>query len=126
MVTMKISRILELAEEHGFVFREYEENGIVCGYEVEAWTDNGVNMIHFVDCRKDRHPAGLNAENVLEELKEIAAFFDVDREIDLYRLDDRFRMAFSIRQALNDFDNYEKRFTEFVRAIQAEYDSADN
>lgn len=123
---MEISRIIELAEEHGFIFDEYEVNGIVCGYEVESWTDNGVNMLHFIDCRKDSHPAGLNAENVLEELKEIAAFFSVDREIDLHRLDDHFRMAFSIRQALNDFDNYEKRLTEFVRAVQAEYDSADN
>ena len=121
---MEISRIIELAEERGFTFHEYEEKGVVCGYEVESWTDNGVNMIHFIDCRNDRHPAGLNAENVLEELKEIAAFFSVDREIDLHRLDDHFRMAFSIRQALNDFDNYEKHLTEFVRAVQEEFDFA--
>lgn len=123
---MEISRIIELAEGYDFIFHEYEENGVVSGYEMESWTDNGVDMIHFIDCRNDRHPAGLNAENVVEELKEIAAFFDVDLEIDLHRLDDRFRMAFSIRQALNDFDNYEKRLTEFVRAVQAEYDSAVN
>lgn len=121
---MEIGRILEIAEQHNFVLHEYEEKGVVCGYEMETWTDNGVNMIHFIDCRMDSYPDGLIAQNVLEELKKIAAYFDVDLQIDSYRESDYFRTAFSIRQALDDFEAYEARLTGFVRAVQEEFDSA--
>lgn len=121
---MEIIRILELAEQHNFVLHEYEEQGIVCGYEMETWTDNGVNMIHFIDCRMSSYPDGLTAQNVLEELKKISAYFDVDLQVDSHRESDRFRMAFSIRQALEDFEGYEARLTEFVRVVQEEFDSA--
>ena len=121
---MEISRILEIAEQHNFVLHEYEEKGIVCGYEMETWTDNGVNMIHFIDCRVSSHPDGLTAQNVLEELKQISAYFDVDLQIDVHREGDSFRKAFSIRQALDDFEAYEARLAEFVRAVQEEFDSA--
>lgn len=121
---MEISRILELAEQHNFVLHEYEENGVACGYEMETWTDNGVDMIHFIDCRKDSYPDGLTALNVLEELKKISAYFDADLEVDLHREDDLFRRRFSVREAIDDFDSYESRLTEFVRAVQQEFDSA--
>lgn len=120
---MEIDKIIEIAEQHNFVLHEYEEHGVVCGYEMETWTDNGVNMIHFIDCRNDSYPDGLTAQNILEEMKKISAYFDVDLEVDTYRESDRFRMAFSIQQALDDFKNYEARLTEFVRAVQEEFDS---
>lgn len=121
---MEIRRILELAEQHNFVLHEYEEHGVACGYEMETWTDNGVNMIHFIDCRMDSYPDGLTAHNVLEELKKISAYFDVDEELELHRQGESYRKAFTIREGLEDFEAYEERLTEFVREVQEEYDSA--
>lgn len=49
---MEINQIIGMAEHYSFTFHEYEENDILCGYEMETWTDGGVNMIHFIDCRR--------------------------------------------------------------------------
>ena len=120
---MEINQIISMAEHYSFTFHEYEENDILCGYEMETWTDGGVNMIHFIDCRESSYPDGLTAQNVLEELKEISAHFDVAEELELHRQGDSYRNAFSIREGLEDFEAYAERLTEFVRAVQAAFDA---
>lgn len=118
---MEINQIINMAERYGFTFREYEEKGILCGYEMETFTDGGVNMIHFIDCRN--YPDGVTFQNVLKELEEISAYFDVDEELDRHRRGEYYRNAFTIREGLEDFENYEKRLKEFVRAVQAAFDA---
>lgn len=120
---MEISKIISIAEYYNFIFHEYKENGFLCGYEMETWTDGGVNMIHFIDFRKGNYPDGLTPQNVLEELKKISAYFDPDEEVELHRQGDSYRKAFSIREAIDDFDAYNERLAEFVRAVQAAFDA---
>lgn len=117
---MKIQEIIDIADNYGFVFHEYKENGQVCGYEMEGSTDLGVDMIHFIDCRD--YSGGLTPENVLAELKYISANFDVDDEVDTHRQDKNYRQAFTVRQSLNDFEAYSEQLTEFVRLLQAAFD----
>ena len=120
---MEIAQIISMAEHYSFTFHEYEENDVLCGYEMETWTDGGVNMIHFIDCRESSYADGLMVQNVLEELKKISANFDVDEELELHRQGKSYRKAFTIREGLEDFEAYEKRLTEFVRAVQAAFDA---
>ena len=115
---MTIDQIIQIAEDHDFTFYEYEENGVVCGYEVSGYTNGGVNMLHFIDCRTNKYTDGLTTENVIEELKEISACFNVDEEIDVHRQDERYRNDFGIRESVNDFEQYEKRLTALVRDVQ--------
>ena len=91
-------------DDNNIGYWRYEENGVCCGIEIEQWTDAGVDMIHFLDGR-DKDMEDPNWWK--EELSDIYNNFDVDDEIDLHRQAEDYRSAFSIRQSLKDFDDYE-------------------
>lgn len=118
---MEISQIINMAERYDYTFHEYEEKGVLCGYEMETWTDGGVNMIHFIDCRESNYEDGLTAQNVLEELEAISGTFNVDHEIELHREGKDYCKAFTIRESLEDFEAYQERLTAFVRAVVAAF-----
>lgn len=112
---MNVAKIIEIAEQNDFAMHEYEENGILCGYELETWTNGGVNMIHFIDCRDSE---GVTPEKVLSELKEIFECFDVDEQIDLHRQGEDYRNAFTIRQSVEDFEEYYDCLSQLVAAVE--------
>lgn len=115
---MTLQAVLETIENHDFMLHPYKENGVLCGYEMEGWTDCGVDIIHFIDCRDEE---GVTARNVIEEFKQIYVNFDADEEIDLHRKGEDYRNAFTIRQSLEDFDGYAER----LKALWLELDKKD-
>lgn len=119
---MNVARIIEIAKQNDFAMHEYEEKGVLCGYELETWTQGGVNMIHFIDCRCEE---GVTPKRVLSELKEILENFDVDDEIDRYRQGERYRRDFTIRESLEDFEKYLDRLTQFVEAVEKSTEEMD-
>lgn len=109
-----LSQILDTLRDHDFKVRKYYENGELCGYEVEGWTDDiGINMLHFIDCRC--RAEGVTAKNVAEELIDIVAGFDLQEEtinhLNAYE-DLRY---FGLRRILDDMENYEARLTDAAR-----------
>ena len=123
---MTVDQLVNIAEQYNFTFHEYKENDVLCGYEMEAWTDGGVNMIHFINCRDVFYPAGLTPYNVLSELEKISAYFDVDDEIDLHRQGNSYRKAFTIRESLEDFEEYQERLKQLVLVIRAVLSAEDS
>ena len=109
----KIEKILETIEEQGFSIHPYEEDGVLCGYELEDWTPGGVDMFVFLDCRDD----GITADNLKSEIWNAYWNFDVDEEIDLHREDSRYTSVFSIRQSVNDFEAWEERLNQLFLAV---------
>ena len=85
--------------------RYYKENGECVGIEIEQWTDGGVDMIHLIDGR-DRDMN--DPDWWKDELEAIYESFDVDEEIDINRQDEKYRSAFTYRQSVEDFNNYDK------------------
>ena len=85
--------------------RYYKENGECVGIEMEQWTDGGVDMIHLIDGR-DRDMN--DPDWWKDELEAISEAFDVDDEIDINRQDEKYRSAFTYRQSVEDFENYDK------------------
>ena len=85
--------------------RYYKENGECVGIEIEQWTDGGVDMIHLIDGR-DRD---MNDPYWWkDELEAISEAFDVDEEVDINRQDEKYRSAFTYRQSVEDFEEYDK------------------
>lgn len=78
------------------------------GLEMETWTDGDVNMIVWLE----------NEDNLLEDFKEFVENFDIDYEIELHREDERYRKAFSLRESLNDFEDYVKWLKKIVGIIE--------
>lgn len=110
-VTEFIVELEKIASMHDFKLHPYEENGILCGYEMEGWTPAGVNMLHFVDCRD----VGVNPTTVYEELDKIWRCFEVDEQIDQHRQDKRYAQDFTIRQSLEDFEIYNRQLANFCK-----------
>ncbi len=109
-----IQKILDIIEAHGFAVTLYEENGVVCGAEIEDWTTCGVDMIHFIDLRgKDIN----NPEDWEDEISDIYDNFDVDEEIDRHRESDEYRKAFAISASVRDFEAWEERLGKFANDV---------
>ena len=73
---------------------DYVENDYL-----ETWTNGGVDMIIYLDSNK---------KSIKEIIEEYIDNFDIDEEIDLYREDKRYRENFTIRESLEDFENWLK------------------
>ena len=74
-------------------FKIYESNNNI---ELETWTSRGVNMRIYLD--KDK--------SIIEQLEDYINYFDIDEEIDLHREGGDYRLAFTIKESLNDFEDY--------------------
>lgn len=79
-------------------------------YELEDWTNGGVNMIIYIDKRKK--------ENLKEQLLEYIDNFDIDEVIDLYRQDERYRNDFTIRESLKDFEDWIKSMEILLEELE--------
>ena len=66
--------------------------------ELESWTNGGVDM--FITIDKNSY------NTLLEQLKEFVENFDIDEEIEIYRQDTDYRRNFTIRESINDFENW--------------------
>ena len=62
-------------------------------------------MIHLIDGR-DRNMN--DPDWWKDELEAISEAFDVDEEVDINRQDEKYRSAFTYRQSVEDFNNYDK------------------
>jgi hypothetical protein len=76
---------------------ETDEDGCM---ELETWTDGGVDMIINVE----------KGENWLEVFDKYFEDFDIDAEIDMYRQDKNYCANFTIRESVEDFENFVKEW----------------
>ena len=47
--------------------------------------------------------------------------FSIDEEIDIYRQDKRYKEAFSIKESLEDFENYEEKLNDLSDNFLTKY-----
>lgn len=78
--------------------------------ELESWTDGGVDM--FITIEKD------SSNNLLEQLRLFVKNFDIDEEIDIHRQDTDYRRNFTIRESLNDFENWVDYIEECISKLE--------
>lgn len=84
--------------------------------ELESWTDGGVNMFIGIDKNSDN--------NLLEQLERFVENFDIDEEIDIHRQDTDYRRRFTIRESINDFENWVDYIEECISKLE-EYNNED-
>lgn len=78
------------------------------GLEMETWTDGGVNMIVCLEDEK----------GLIESFKDYVEYFDVEEEIDLHRQGESYKKAFTLRESLDDFEDYLKWLNKIVGIIE--------
>lgn len=115
-----LDNIIKVFESFGFKVSLLSENGMNNGIEFETWTNGGVDMIHtiyFFDNYQDIY----DREKVKNELEEMIDNFSIDEEIDIYRQDKRYKEAFSIKESLEDFENYEEKLNDLSDNFLTKY-----
>lgn len=85
-------------KERGILERYFDIHENDDSYELENWTDGGVNMIIYI--------SKCNGKSVLEQLQEFVRDFDLDEEVDLYRQDKSYKENFTIKESVADFENW--------------------
>lgn len=84
--------------------------------ELESWTDGGVDMFISIDKNSDN--------NLLEQLERFVENFDIDEEIDIHREDENYKRKFTIRESINDFENWVDYIEECISKLE-EYNNED-
>lgn len=79
------------------------------GYELETWTNGGVDMIITIE---------KNGDTLLEQLKEYIDNFDIDSEIDMYRENEEYRNNFTIKESLEDFESYISYVKDLIEELE--------
>ena len=114
--TKTLQQVLDIIEAKGISIDNYEEDGKLCGYELNTYTAGGVNQIIFLDFRNEQQ----DAENVNDFIKEFNSYvrnIDIDEEIEINRQDKSYKDNFTLRQSLDDFEKWKTELQEIVKQI---------
>lgn len=95
---------IEYLKEHFNIYESESE------FELESWTDGGVDMFIHID--KESY------KKVAEQLREFIDNFDIDDEIDIHRQDKAYCDTFRITDSVKDFEGY----VEFLGDVLYELD----
>ena len=101
---MRIIKNERVILEHHFNIFENEND-----YELETWTNGGVDMIITID---------KNGDTLLEQLKEYIDNFDIDSEIDIYRENEEYRNRFTIKESIEDFEDYISYVKDLIEDLE--------
>ena len=119
MKKLTISQIIDKLENANIDVYEYKEKNKLCGYELNTYTDCGVNQILFLDFRDtDLNPK--NAKDFLKVFNERIESIDIDEEIELNRQIESYRNDFSITVSVQDFKDWKENLLNILNVKTAQ------
>jgi hypothetical protein len=102
-----IEKVFNRLEDLNISIYNYEENGVLCGYELNTYTNAGVNMIVFVDFR-DTDTDPKNGKHFIELFNETVSYVDIDEELQLHLQDERYRNEIGATIGVTDFKDWKE------------------
>lgn len=109
-----LEQIREVFESNGIEMTEYSESSYgLCGYELNCYTDGGVNEVLFLDFR-DKNSNPLEPQDVIEEFENYVKDYDVDDRIEINRFEKSYVQNFTIRQSVEDFESFEQKLRNLL------------
>lgn len=115
-----IEKIIGKIEKKGIQVNPYTENEVLCGYELNTYTDGGVNEIIFLDFRYQGKSA-TNVNDFLEEFKDYMTYLSIDDRIESNRQNAGYRKDFTLKQSIKDFTKWEKSLNKLVNKLIKKY-----
>ena len=119
MKNKTIKQIIETLEYANIQVSEYKENKKLCGYELNTYTDAGVNMIIFLDFR-DTKKDPKNAKDFIEMFNERVNDIDIDEEIKLHSEDKRYMQEIGYEVGLQDFKDWKENLSNIFSTKTAQ------
>lgn len=111
-----MKKIFDKIEKASISIDEYKEGKKLCGYELNTYTNGGVNQILFIDFRNtDKNPK--NANDFKELFSERVNSIDIDEEIELHRQMKDYKQAFTISESLKDFEAWKEDLLKLTQSL---------
>lgn len=117
---MSIDKIISKIEKKGIQVNPYTENDVLCGYELNTYTDGGVNEIIFLDFRNEGKSAN-NVIDFIEEFTDYMNYLSIDERIESNRQDVNYKRDFTLKQSIKDFTKWKKGLDKLVKKITKKY-----
>ena len=102
-----IKEITSHLEQLNIQVHEYKQDKKLCGYELNTYTDCGVNQIIFLDFR-DSKMNPKKAKDFIEKFNERVDSIDVDEEVEMNRQSDAYKRNFSLTVSIQDFKDWKE------------------
>lgn len=107
MKNLTIKQIIEKLENANIQVSEYKEGKKLCGYELNTYTDCGVNQIVFVDFRDtDKNPK--SGKYFIELYNERVNDIDIDEEMRIHSEDKRYMREIGYEVGIQDFKDWKE------------------
>ena len=103
MSKISLEKFTEILEEEDFSVEEGIDGDIL----IETYTDGGVDMVKY-----------LSPDAFVKEFKEYRDYFNVDEEIEVHRDDERYKNDFTIRESLEDFEEYQEKLDRICEKLK--------
>ena len=118
-----INEVIERLNECNIQVDEYKEGKKLCGYELNTYTNGGVNLLVFIDFRNtNKRPK--NASHFIELYYQYLNDFDIDNEIDVHREMRGYKKEFTLAESIQDFTDWKTKlqniFTEPKKSKSAQ------
>lgn len=111
-----LDQIFDIIESKDISIDKYTESEKLCGYELNTYTNGGVNEIIFIDFRNsDYDPT--DASDFLTVFNERINSIDIDDEIENNRQDKSYKEAFSLTQSVEDFTDWKQGLDTLLEEI---------
>jgi hypothetical protein len=114
----KLKKLIDILEKNDISINDYHEENILCGYELNTYTDGGVNEILFLDFRDNN----LDPRNPFDFANEFLSKIDsesIDDRIDRNRLNEKYKADFTISKSLKDFKKFDKKLRKIAKKMFA-------
>jgi len=111
-----MKKIFKKIEAANISIHEYKEGKKLCGYELNTYTNGGVNQIVFIDFR-DTGKDPKSEKDFKELFSERVNSIDIDEEIEMNRQDKSYKQAFTLTQAVKDFTAYKKDLLKLANSL---------
>jgi hypothetical protein len=110
-----VNQVIKKLNECGITVYAYKEKNKLCGYELNTYTDAGVNQILFIDFR-DSEMNPKNASHFIELFNERVNDIDINEEMKVHSEDKRYMQEIGYEVGIQDFKdwkaNLQNIFTE--------------
>lgn len=110
-----LESIINTIEEHHSI-DEYEEDGELCGYEINTYTSGGVNMIIFLDFRNSEYNPK-NPTHFLKVFEDRIESIDINEEIVLHREMKDYTNNFTLSESLEDFNDWRDDLNKLIEKL---------
>jgi hypothetical protein len=119
MKNLAIKAAIAKLENANISVSEYKENDKLCGYELNTYTDCGVNQIVFVDFR-DTDKSPKSGKDFIELYNEIVKDIDIEEEIKLYSEDKSYMQQIGYELGIKDFKDWKENLQNIFSSKTAE------